>query len=120
MAQIADMIARNLSMMLIDPGLVRDPRIHDVTITEVVVSRDIGNAKVYFLVSDGVDSVEVAQCLNKAASYFRRALADKLVLRVIPRLHFIYDTSIDRAAQIQRLIDAAEPKDLSNEESEEK
>ena len=120
MAQIADMIARNLSMMLIDPGLVRDPRIHDVTITEVVVSRDIGNAKVYFLVSDGVDIVEVVQCLNKAASYFRRALADKLVLRVIPRLHFIYDTSIDRAAQIQRLIDAAEPKDLSNEESEEK
>ncbi len=120
MAQIADMIARNLSMMLIDPGVVRDPRIHNVTITEVVVSRDIGTAKIYFLVSEGVDSKEVTQGLNKAAGYFRRELSDKLVLRIIPRLHFIYDTSIDRAAKIQRLIDAAEPKDLSDEESEAK
>ena len=115
MAQISDMIARNLSMILIDPGHVRDPRIHDVTITEVEVSKDIGRAKVYFIVADGVDVKDVGKGLNKAAGFLRKALSERLALRIVPRLHFVYDTSIDRAANIQHLIDQAKPKDSADE-----
>ena len=109
MGQISDLLAKNLSMMLVDKGAVRDPRLSNITITEVVVSRDISTAKVYYILPEGQDDKEVNKSLNKAAGFFRAALAEKLALRVIPRLYFSYDISIEKAARIQNLLDSSAP-----------
>ena len=117
MSQISDMIARNLSMMLVDKGFVRDPRLTNITITEVEVSRDVGKARVYYIVPTDADVKEIDKSLNKAAGFFRAALSEKLALRIIPKLYFVYDSSIDTAARIQGLIDDAKPSSEDSDES---
>ena len=116
MGQVSDMIARNLSMMFVDPGFVRDPRLGNITITEVEVSRDIGKARVYYVLPEDVDQKEVDGILRKAAGFLRTSLSERLALRMVPTLQFIYDTSIMRAAKIQKLLDEAEPSEKDEEE----
>lgn len=77
-----------------------------VTIAEVRVSADLGHASVYVTVLDdkGEESVKV---LNHASGFLRGQLGQRLRLRTIPHLHFIYDTTAERGAHLSALIDRA-------------
>ncbi len=98
---------RELAAILRDE--VRDPRLRQVTIQEVRVSRDLSWAKVYFTcfpLDEG--SQEQAQLLNgRLASFLRAQLAQRIRLRIIPQLHFEHDESIARGEHLSSLIDGA-------------
>ena len=50
----------------------KDPRLQKVVITDVIVSRDLTSAKVFFSVDE--DSIEiVVPLLNKASGFFAQA-----------------------------------------------
>jgi ribosome-binding factor A len=102
-------IHRELALLLRDEA--RDPRLSGVTIQEVRVVRDLSHAKVYFTVMDSAQSKATAAALNKAAAFLRRRLADKMMLRVVPRLAFVYDKSIETGIRLSSLIDQAVAKD---------
>ena len=105
--RVADQIQRELS------GLIRlelkDPRIVGLlTITSVDVSPDLKNAKVFFTaLSPAGRTDETLEGLQGAAGFLRSQLAQRLLLRVCPRLHFIYDTSVERGIRLSQLIDQA-------------
>ena len=57
-----------------------------------------------------LDKLEVAEnikALNKAAGFLRSLLAKRLSLRVVPKLKFHYDASVERGQQLSKLIDNA-------------
>lgn len=102
--RIAEQIQRDLAELI--RLEVKDPRVRKVTLTGVEVSNDHTHAKVFYTSLDG-DSAELLQGLERAAGFLRSQLSHAMKLRITPQLNFVYDASIERAAQISRLIDQA-------------
>ena len=106
--RISEQIRRELADLL--QFEVKDPRVSMVTITEVEVSGDIAHAKIYFSapVQDNPQALaELQKSLDKSAGFLRSQLGKRMMVRTVPQLHFIYDTSIDHGMKISRLIDEA-------------
>jgi ribosome-binding factor A len=90
------------------PREVRDPRVGPVTITQVVLARDLSHAQVYFVPFGNTGShPEVLEGLRAAAGFLRGEVGRRVGLRHAPRLDFIADDSFDRAAHLTSLISAA-------------
>ena len=104
--RIAGLLQRELSDLI--RREVSDPRVGDVTLTAVDVSRDLSSARVYFTVFDKKHDVkDVAHALNHAAGYLRHHLRSRVDLRGIPNLRFVYDESVERGERIDSLLDHA-------------
>ncbi len=104
--RVGDQIQRELATLIRDE--VRDPRIGSVTVSGVEVTRDMGHARVYMTVlgADAEESRRAAEVLNGAASFLRRELGRRMVLRSTPQLRFHHDPSFDRGARLTGLIDS--------------
>jgi len=85
---------------------INDPRVRLVTITGVDVAGDYSHAKVFFTRLDGKHDEALAG-LERAAGFIRSQLAHSIKLRVMPQLHFIYDSSVERGSHLSQLIDQA-------------
>ena len=93
---------------------VRDPRVGPVTITSVAVSRDLKHAKVYFVPFDAARvPAEVASALASATGFLRMQLRRSLDMRQVPELVFVPDETIDNAAHLSALINAAVKSDAA-------
>lgn len=80
---------------------VSDPRIGFVSITEVSVSPDLKDAKIYVSILGNDDQKERAMAgLSAAAGFIRGKLADMLETRSTPLIRFIRDNSIERGSRI--------------------
>ena len=99
--RVNELIKREL-IMLLSTG-TKDPRLQGVFITDVIVSRDLTSAKVFFSVDDSAHK-KVAQLLNKASGFFRSSLSKSLDLRHTPSLSFIYDTAPNTGARMDDLL----------------
>ena len=98
-------IQRELALLIREE--VDDPRIANPTIQEVRVVRDLSRATVFFTLFDEDQVNQTGQALNKAAAYLRRRLSERLKLRTVPQLHFVYDKSVAEGARLSALIDEA-------------
>ena len=97
---------------------LRDPRVGLVTVSAVEVSKDMSHAKVYITLMDSEQDVvtETLKVLKKASGFLRRALGKRIQLRVIPELHFVYDTSLVEGLRVSALLDAVAAEREDNEE----
>ena len=87
---------------------VHDPRVGPITITEVEVSRDLSHAKVFFVPFDNSrPAAEVEAALKSASGFLRIHLKKHLQMRQVPELRFVIDETIDKAARLSSLINAA-------------
>lgn len=108
--RVAEQIQRELADLL--RLEVKDPRVGMVTITDVEVSNDYAHAKVYFsLLGDEARVQEALKGLQSAAGFLRSEVAKRIKLRIMPQLHFVHDTSIERGMRLDQLIDAAVAED---------
>jgi len=99
--RVNELMRRELVLLL--KRETKDPRLKQVVITDVIVSRDLSSAKVFFSVEE--DSVKiVASLLDKASGFFRLSLSKTLDLRHTPKLSFIYDTTPNTGARIDDLL----------------
>ena len=101
--RVADQIQRDLGELLRE---VKDPRVGMVTINAVEVTPDYAHAKVFFSVLVG-DPTNTQIGLNEAAGFLRNGLFKRLALHTVPTLHFQYDRTIERAAEMSALISRA-------------
>lgn len=83
---------------------VKDKSIGFVTITDSKVTNDLSYAKVYFTSLDD-DKEKVANALNKASSFIRTMLCDRINIRKMPEIHFVFDESIDYGKKIDDIIE---------------
>lgn len=82
-----------------------DPRLAAVTVTDVSVSDDLRDAKVYVLISGSDKEIDTALYTLKNASVFvRQQVAMALSLRHAPHLHFVRDTAEENAARIGNIL----------------
>ena len=73
------------------------------------VSRDLRNAKVYYLkFSDEAQRREVEKALKKAGSFLRNELARRISMKFTPRLSFLEDKAGEAEENIERTFDAIE------------
>lgn len=88
---------------------VKDPRVSQMlSIVKLDVSGDMSYATVYISAIEGSEkTAESVKALNKsAAGYLRRQLGSSLHLRKVPQLRFVADASIEKSAEISRIIDS--------------
>ena len=86
---------------------VKDPRVSKLlSIVTVDVSGDLSYATVYVSAMEGKEATETsAKVLNKsAAGFLRRELGAALSLRKVPELRFVADHSIEKSAEISKII----------------
>ena len=82
-----------------------DPRLAMVTVTDVRMSENLRDAKVYVMVAGTEEEAAKAlRALQHAAPYVRRQLAAELNLRHAPQLNFVRDTVEERAARVEDLL----------------
>jgi len=82
-----------------------DPRVEMVTVTEVSVSDDLRDAKVYVLVDGSEDEVKKAlRALQNAATFVRQQVAMNLSMRFAPHLHFVRDSAEENASRISSIL----------------
>lgn len=85
---------------------LEDPRLETVTVTDVQVSDNLRDAKV-FVVVEGEENEkrEALKALHHAATFVRQQVALNLDLHHAPHLHFIRDTVEEKAQRIDAIID---------------
>lgn len=103
--RIAKLIQNALSNLLIS-GKFNDERLSQVSITDVIVSADLKNAKVYMLPLTGgkEKGEELLKVLQNATGFFRHHLAEVLDLKATPTLNFYIDQSQIDARKIDEIL----------------
>jgi ribosome-binding factor A len=87
---------------------VKDPRVGNVTITDVKVTADLSVARVFFTpFASHHPAQEVQAGLAHAGGFLRGEVGRRLRLRHAPRLEFVFDDSFEKAARLTALIDSA-------------
>jgi ribosome-binding factor A len=94
-AEVSGMIARDL----------HDPGIGFITITRVQVSPDLHHARVFYTsLGDPAARTNTKRALERASSFMRRQIGQRLRLRRAPELDFVYDESIAQQDRIEQLL----------------
>ncbi len=99
--KVADQIQRDLTDLISRD--LKDPRVGMVTIQAVEVTADYAHAKVYYSLLTG-DPEETTIALNQAAGFLRNGLFKRLHIHTVPTLHFLFDRTTERAADMNALI----------------
>ncbi len=97
---------RHALAWILERGEIRDPGLGGaaVTVTEVRISPDLGNATAFVMPLGGADVPDVVETLNRAAPFVRRQLGKAVKLKRLPTLDFVADTSFDEAGRIEDLL----------------
>lgn len=83
-----------------------DPRLQAVTVTDVRVSENMREAKVFVVVQgDDNEIKEALKALQNAATFVRQQIALRLDLRHAPLINFVRDTVEENAVRVQKLLE---------------
>ena len=104
--RVAEQIRRELAELIRTE--LKDPRVGMISITDVEVTADYAHAKVFFSTLAGSEHVaEVLVGLQKASGFLRRELGKRISIHMTPQLHFVFDQSLERGADLSQLIQKA-------------
>ncbi|MFA7056838.1 MAG: 30S ribosome-binding factor RbfA [Candidatus Cloacimonadales bacterium] len=99
---------------------LRDDRLKGVYFSDVEISPDLRQAKVFFYDSSSdLSHEELEACLTRASGQFKKSIGDAKMMRVIPELRFSYDSSQEQSSRIETLLSAISSDEDGNEEDDE-
>ncbi|MBX7169685.1 MAG: 30S ribosome-binding factor RbfA [Pyrinomonadaceae bacterium] len=85
---------------------LEDPRLETVTVTDVRVSEDLRDAKVYVLIEGNEQEIkEAMKALQHAEKYVRSQVAMNLNIHHAPHIHFARDTVEEKAGRIDKILE---------------
>ncbi len=124
MKRINDRIKEILSIVLLTK--IEDPRLMNVSVTDVKVDRELDFANIYVSSLDNDDSPEeILEALKRASGYLKYEISEEIDLRIMPKLRFFWDSTPQKADRIDTLLaqikaenEAREPQDDLNENQE--
>ena len=103
--RVADQIQVIMSELFLRE--LSDPRLSNLTVTDVTIDRELQYADVYVNTWDReVDRDEVMAVLGKATGFLRHQLGQRMRLRTIPNLHFHWDTLLEHAEVVDSIFDS--------------
>ncbi len=101
--RVADMIKNEVALLLLRK--VKDPRLLNVSIVAVEVTRDLRKAVIYYSVLGDEQQVKnAAEGLTRAKGFIRSHLARELGMRATPELVFKLDLSMVYQQDMERLL----------------
>jgi ribosome-binding factor A len=102
--RVADMLREEIAQIV---GYeLEDPRLTLVTVTDVRVSDDLRDARVFVTVTgDEAEHQAAMVALRHAAPYVRKQLGFALSLRHTPEIHFVRDTVEEQGQRVDRLLE---------------
>ena len=101
--KLQELIKQEMSKMLLTD--LKDPRIGFVTVTDVEMTGDLREAKIYVSIMGGEEKVKDSlEGLNSALGFIRREIGHRIRLRFTPEISFELDTSLDYGDHIQKLL----------------
>ncbi len=78
---------------------------NNITVTEVNVSPDLKNAKVYIMPLGGKNKSDVLNSLNKVTGRIKKIISNNISLRQTPKLLFKIDETFEYARNIQNILE---------------
>ena len=105
--RMSERIHQILSQLLLTE--IADPRLQDITVTEVALDPELMVAKVYVsAMGDEQRETEVMAGLRRAGGYLRREVGQRVRLRHTPELHFKWDSALAQADRINAILSSLE------------
>jgi len=103
--RVNQLLQEEISKIILEE--VQNPHIDFVTITGVAVSPDLHHAQVYVSILGDENKAEETMAALRGGAYrfIRGRLAERVVLKHIPELHFELDDTARRAQHIEMLLD---------------
>ena len=104
----ADRVADQIRMEVADILMrkIKDPRVHDVTVTDVELTGDLRIAHIFVTTREtGEAERDVFTGLSKASGFVRSELGRRLSLRYLPDVIFKKDISGPRGDRIMQLLE---------------
>ena len=103
--RVGEMIKQAISMIFLR-GEAKIPNLETniITVTEVKMSPDLKLAKSYIFPLGGKNTEETVDLLTKFSHEVRKALSKKIVMKFLPKLMLVGDTSFEYAEKIEKLI----------------
>ena len=88
---------------------VSDPRLAGVTVTQVLIDRELQHANIYVnALGDDEREKEVMSGLASASGFLRSQIAQRLDLRAAPLVHFHWDPRLRYVDEVNSLLDSLE------------
>ncbi len=101
--KLQELIKQEMSKMLLRE--IKDPRIGFVTVTDVEMTGDLREAKIFVSIMGGEDKVqESLKGLQSALGFIRREIGRRIKIRFTPEISFALDTSLDYSEKIQKIL----------------
>ena len=107
--RIESILLKEISYILANE--VKDQDIKFVTVTAVDVTNDLSYAKVYVTVLEDEKRESTMNALKEASGFIRSKLFDRVDMRNVPELTFVYDESIAYGKKIENLIEKIKNKE---------
>jgi ribosome-binding factor A len=102
---VAELLRERLALILLFK--CADPRLKEVTLTEVEMSPDLRHAKVFYVTRENVDRDLVQIALDKAQGFIKAEVARENLFRLMPEFFFLADPGLDRAVRLEELLKEA-------------
>lgn len=111
--RVVELLRQELSELIRN---LKDPNLSGlITITDVVLSRDMKNARIFFSVfGSDKDKKDSAKVLERSARFLHRQLRDRLSMKVIPSLEFRFDDTPERAQRVEDILTRIEKEEKPN------
>lgn len=103
-------VIRHAIVSILAKGGLHDPELQGVSITvsEVRLTPDLRNARIFVTPLGGEDTRLVTHALNRAAPFIRRQLGKEIKMRYLPRISFESDDLFDQGEKIDQLLRSPE------------
>jgi ribosome-binding factor A len=103
--RVAELLRERLALILLYK--CADPRLKEVTLTDVEMSPDLRQAKVFYVVRENVGRDQVQIALDKALGFIKAEVARENLFRLMPEFFFLADPGLDQAARLEELLKEA-------------
>jgi len=101
--RVSKVLQSEISKIILE---LKDPEIGFLTVTDVEITDDLSEAKIYYSVlGEEQEKQATAKVLCRAAGFIRHRLGENLNFRKVPEIKFIYDNTPATAARIFSILE---------------
>ena len=101
--KLQELIKQEVGKMLLYD--IKDPRISFVTVTDVEMTGDLREAKIFVSIMGNEEQIkDTTDGLKSALGFIRREIGKRIRLRFTPEISFAPDKSLDYSEHIQKIL----------------
>ncbi len=101
--KVAEAVREVVSMTILTE--LKDPRVHDVTVTHVEMSPDLRYAKIHVsIMGDEAKQKLALRGLQSAAGFLQAKVAKRVETRYTPKIEFYLDQGVKRSIEVARIL----------------